>query len=75
MKLALTVATLIALGGGTAHAQQGQLSLGQRDLTPEEQQVIMDAVRHRYAIPGQQNTIGQSFQQWLPRARSITARL
>jgi hypothetical protein len=44
MKLALTVATLIAVGGGTAHAQQGQLSLGQRDLTPEEQQVIMDAV-------------------------------
>jgi len=44
MKLALTVATLIALGGGTAYAQQGQLSLGQRDLTPEEQQVIMDAV-------------------------------
>jgi len=44
MKLALTVATLVALGGETAHAQQGMPSLGQRDLTPEEQQVIMDAV-------------------------------
>jgi hypothetical protein len=40
MKLALTVATLISLGG-TAHAQQG---IGQRDLTPEEKTVIMDAV-------------------------------
>ena len=52
MKLALTVATLIALGGGTAHAQQGQLSLGQRDLTPEEQQVIMDAVAPSLRNPG-----------------------
>ena len=52
MKLALTVATLIALGGGTAYAQQGQPSLGQRDLTPEEQQVIMDAVAPSLRNPG-----------------------
>ena len=52
MKLALTVATLIAVGGGTAHAQQRQLSLGQRDLTPEEQQVIMDAVAPSLRNPG-----------------------
>jgi hypothetical protein len=39
MKLALTVGTLIALGG-TVHAQL----IGQRDLTPEEKKVIMDAV-------------------------------
>jgi len=38
MKLAVTVATLIALGG-TVHAQQGG-----RDLAPEEKKVIMDAV-------------------------------
>ena len=52
MKLALTAATLIALGGGTAHAQQGPLSLGQRDLTQEEQQVIMDAVGPSLRNPG-----------------------
>ena len=52
MKLALTVATLIALGGGTAYAQQGQPSLGKRDLTPEEQQVIMDAVAPSLRNPG-----------------------
>jgi hypothetical protein len=40
MKLALTVVTLIALGA-TARAQQG---IGQRDLTPEEKKIIMDAV-------------------------------
>jgi hypothetical protein len=39
MKLALTL-TLIVLSG-TAHAQQG---FGQRDLTPEEKKVIVDAV-------------------------------
>jgi hypothetical protein len=39
MKLALTVAILIALGG-TVHAQL----TGQRDLSPEEKKVIMDAV-------------------------------
>jgi hypothetical protein len=46
MKLALTVGTLIALGGGTAHAQQGLIS-GQRKLTPEEKKVIMDALMPR----------------------------
>ena len=48
MKLALTVATLISLGG-TAHAQQG---IGQRDLTPEEKTVIMDAVAPSLRNPG-----------------------
>ena len=52
MKLALTIATLIALGSGTAYAQQGQLSLGQRDLTPDEQKVIMDAVAPSLRNPG-----------------------
>jgi hypothetical protein len=48
MKLALTVATLISLGG-TAHAQQG---IGQRDLTPEEKTVIIDAVAPSLRNPG-----------------------
>src|SRR6516164_4063280 len=48
MKLALTIATLIALGGGTAHAQQGQLSLGQRDLTPEEQPSLRNPGSAKY---------------------------
>jgi hypothetical protein len=48
MKLVLTVATLIALGA-TAQAQQG---IGQRDLTPEEQKVIMDAVAPSLRNPG-----------------------
>jgi hypothetical protein len=39
MRLVLTVATLIALGG-TAYAQL----IGRRDLAPEEKKVIMDAV-------------------------------
>jgi hypothetical protein len=48
MKLALTVATLISLGG-TAQAQQG---IGQRDLTPEEKTVIIDAVAPSLRNPG-----------------------
>jgi hypothetical protein len=48
MKLALTVAMLIALGV-TAHAQQG---FGQRDLTPEEKKVITDAVAPSLRNPG-----------------------
>jgi hypothetical protein len=39
---------IIALGG-TAHAQQG---FGQRDLTPEEKKVIMDAVAPSLRNPG-----------------------
>ena len=50
MKLALTIATLIALGA-TAHAQQGVMS-GQRDLTPEEKKVIMDAIAPSLRNPG-----------------------
>jgi hypothetical protein len=46
MKLAVTVATLIALGG-TAHAQQGE-----RDLALEEKKVIMDAVPPSLRNPG-----------------------
>jgi hypothetical protein len=46
MKLAVTVATLIALGG-TARAQQGE-----RDLAPEEKKVIMDAVAPSLRNPG-----------------------
>jgi hypothetical protein len=52
MKLARTVATLISLGA-TAHAQQGVgEGIGQRDLTPEEKQVILDAVAPSLRNPG-----------------------
>jgi hypothetical protein len=70
MKLALTVATLIS-PGATAHAQQG---IGQRDLTPEEKTVMMDAVAPSIRNPGSAKYHWQRFQQWLRRARSITAR-
>jgi hypothetical protein len=58
MKLALTVATLISLGG-TAHAQQG---IGQRDLTPEEKTVIMDAVAPSLRNPGSAKYLWSNFQ-------------
>jgi len=61
MKPALTLATLIALDG-TDHVQQGVISASAISPQKRRKRSWM-RLRHRYAIPGRQNTIGQSLQQ------------
>ena len=61
MKPALTLATLIALDG-TDHVQQGVISASAISPQKRRKRSWM-RLRHRYANPGRQNTIGQSLQQ------------